>query len=561
MASGKAWKFNKHIYVLLYGGMLKNKTIAKTLLESTKAIWSPQHNRFELEHNKENAEIVCSLPLEISPTLKVENEIERIEPKKPWKDRKVNKYLLPDVLFPYQVESVQFLDYMKGRGLIAHDMGLGKTIIAISYFMLRPNKKPVLIVCPSTLKYNWDDELNKWMKINPKTYIISSGNDMMQDFSEYNFVIVNYEMLSRRVYIKSPIAKRKTKAVDPIMERFVKNKFDCVILDECHRIKNTSSNVYAAIRYIKKKCCQNFIPMSGTPILSKPDEFWSALNLVDDQLFPSQYKYRQRYCAPFNSPYGISYNGASNTMELYNITQNIMIRYTKPEVLPQLPKKLRNVISVDISNRKEYNNLVREVCAKEDGNKTSLPDIAALHEIQAVIYEGKKQAVIDYIDDVLDSDEKLVVFCAHTKVIKELEEKYKKICVKIDGSVTDKKKRNELVKEFQSDDKIKLFFGNLKAAGVGLTLTASSHILFVETGFISPGELEQAEDRCVRIGATADNVTITHIVGKKTVEEKFLEIIGVKKSRVDAILEGKAIHETNVFKALFEELKRERDGK
>ena len=551
MAVGRAWQFLNRVYYKPNAGeQTKDSLRIDSYLRSYAKNFDYDilKNTYKFSWDTTARKVILSNDIDIDRTI-----FNKIVPKidDSWKLRKLKEEKLPSVLFPFQKESVKFLDAKKGNALIGHDMGLGKTIISIAYLMLRQQRRPALIICPASLKYNWQDEILKWTNTDPNIKVITTANDLTLDLSKYEYVIVNYEMLSRQIIKKTGMKGYARYYQNDIIKEFAENnKFKQIIIDECHRIKDAASQTYRAVKFLKENCCNDLIAVSGTPILAKPDEFWTVLNLLDPVEFKSQYHFRNRYCAPNKDSYGITYNGAKHTKELHQRVQPYMIRYTKEQVLPELPKKLRRIIPVDLK-KGEYNAIHEYIKIRCSESNSGVPGLGELHEIQNMLYHAKKKNIFEYIDNMVASGEKIVVFYTHTEAINEAEKKYKNICVKVDGTVK-AINRKKAIDKFQNDPKIKVFLGNLDAAGVGLTLTAASTVLFAETGFISPGEIEQAEDRCCRIGTTASHVDVTFIVGKDTVEELFVKIIASKKAKVDAILKGKNIKDSNEYKEMFE---------
>jgi len=220
-----------------------------------------------------------------------------------------------------------------------------------------------------------------------------------------------------------------------------------------------------------------------------------------------------------------------------------MIRRLKRDVLPQLPPKARSFVPVQLHNREDYRlaeedfiGFLRETKGAEAARRASNAEaLAKIEALKQLSVQGKLAESIDWISDFLENGEKLVVFAVHRFVIDALMEKFSKIAVKIDGSVS-LSERNKAVEAFQGNDKIRLFVGNIKAAGVGLTLTASSNVVFLELPW-TPGDLSQAEDRCHRIGQK-DSVNIYFLLAPDTIEERLAHILDSKRKVLDAVLDG-----------------------
>jgi len=243
-------------------------------------------------------------------------------------------------------------------------------------------------------------------------------------------------------------------------------------------------------------------------------------------------------------PWGWEYKGATNLKELHRkLNSLMMIRRLKKDVLKELPDKVRQIIPLDIQ-MKEYNevlnNFIRWLTKKSNvkvEKARRAERLVQMGYLKRLAAELKIEKVITWIDDFLEeSSGKLVLFCVHKKIIKQLHEKYKTISVVVDGSVTGKKRKNA-VKIFQTNNKIRLFIGNIKAAGVGITLTAASTLAFIEMDW-TPGDHTQAEDRIHRIGQK-ESAMIYYLIAKNTIEEDLCKLIQKKQSILSATLDGR----------------------
>jgi SWI/SNF-related matrix-associated actin-dependent regulator 1 of chromatin subfamily A len=240
----------------------------------------------------------------------------------------------------------------------------------------------------------------------------------------------------------------------------------------------------------------------------------------------------------------VEYKGASNLLELNSIlSSTIMIRRLKKDVLKDLPNKIRSVIPIEITNRKEYNDVQKgfvEFLKKSRGTRANYTWILArIEELKQLTIKGKMKAILEWIDNFLESGEKLVVFATHVETINTLMKQYPTIAVRYDGSVNEKT-RHQNVKEFQNNPNIKLFIGMLdvegKPAGVGLTLTAASVSLTVEFQW-SPKVHDQAEDREHRIGQK-ECVYANYMYAPETIEEHIINVLDRKRKIIDMTTDG-----------------------
>ena len=440
--------------------------------------------------------------------------------------------------FPFQKENIQSIEDKNGRVLLADEMGLGKTIQALIWLKIHPELRPAVIIVPANIKTVWYRKLIEW-QIAPSAQIIS-GEKPLSFYQD--IIIINYKIL--RFHLE------QLKKLNPKI----------IVMDECHYIKNRSAQRTKATKNLVKKT-PYVIAISGTPATSRPIDFFNVLNLLRPDLWKNFWQFANRYCNPKHNGFGWDYSGSSNTEELHKTLINtVMIRRLKKDVLKDLPEKRRAVIPIEIDNRKEYDfaeaNLIawiRENEGREQAEKASnaetLVEFEKLKQLAAV---GKMKSCIQWIEDFLESNEKLVVFCTHHKVIDILKEHFAIISVKLDGRNTPTEKQSA-VDIFQNDPDTRLFIGNIKAAGQGITLTAASNTCFIELGW-TPGEHNQAEDRVHRIGQR-DSVIAYYLIAENTIEDDIVDILDSKRKTLDAVLDGTQTEDTSLLRELLNKWK------
>jgi len=436
-------------------------------------------------------------------------------------------------LFPYQKTGVAFTEYKNGRALIADEMGLGKTIQAIAYLQLHREFRPAIIVCPASLKLNWARELQRWMP-SPNIQIVQ-GITPCEIVGE--IIIINYDILAYWV------------------EELLEITPQVIVFDEIHYTKSNKAKRTKAAKAIAKHT-PHVIGLSGTPILNRPIEAYNALKMIDSTVVPDMWTYAMRYCGAKNNGFGWDFSGASNTTELHkHLTNTVMIRRLKRDVLPDLPDKIYSFVPMELSDNSEYLDAERdfisylkETKGEAAARKASAAEVLVKIEgLKQIAVRLKLKSVFDFVDDFLESDNKLVLFATHKFTINELMQRYKKISVKIDGE-TSMHDRQYAVDEFQNNNNIKLFVGNIKAAGVGITLTASSNVAFVELPW-TPADIQQCEDRCHRIGQK-DSVNVYYLLAVDTIEERIATLIDSKRKVLDSILDGTVTEEQSLLGAL-----------
>jgi SWI/SNF-related matrix-associated actin-dependent regulator of chromatin subfamily A-like protein 1 len=448
-------------------------------------------------------------------------------------------------LYPFQRVGVAFIESNKGRVLLADEMGLGKTIQALAWLQLHPDLRPAIIVVPASLKLNWAKETSIWMS-NPNIEILSGTRPWK---IAGDIVIINYDILRDWIY---PLQKIKAQVL---------------ITDECHLYKSNSAQRTKAVKRIAKGI-NHVIALSGTPIVNRPIEVFNALKIIDPNLFPDYWYFVKHFCNAKHNGFGWDFSGASHTDELHNLlTSTVMIRRLKKDVLPELPSKAFSFVPIQLHNPKEYEAAERDfigyitetkgkVVADRMSNAEVLSQIEVLKQLAV---KEKLPEAIEWIENFLESGEKLVVFANHRFVIDTLMEKFSHIdktrklidrVVKIDGSVS-LTERQKAVSTFQTNPDCRLFIGNIKAAGVGITLTASSNVAFLELPW-TPGDLTQAEDRCHRIGQK-DSVNIHYLLAVDTIEEKIAKLLDNKRKVLDAVLDGKETEQESLLSELLKE--------
>jgi SWI/SNF-related matrix-associated actin-dependent regulator 1 of chromatin subfamily A len=234
-----------------------------------------------------------------------------------------------------------------------------------------------------------------------------------------------------------------------------------------------------------------------------------------------------------------------------------MIRRLKKDVLPQLPQKVRSVIPLELSNEKTYRRayndfidyLMETKGIKAADKAAKAEHLVKIENLKQLSYQGKKKAVIEWIKEYLETENKLVVFGVHKAVIQDLQGVFKDCSVVIDGN-TPVNQRQAIADRFNNDPKINLFIGNIKAASEGLTLTASKATAFVEYWW-TPGKQDQAEDRVHKIGQEADSVTAYYLAAKNSIDEDMLEMLDVKRKIVSGVLDGGKEEEVSLVDIMY----------
>ena len=404
------------------------------------------------------------------------------------------------------------------RFILADDMGVGKTTSAI-IASLESEAKKILIICPASLKINWQREIENY---SDRKVLIVEGKKWGSTFDYY---IINYDI------IKNYHSMESVALGEEIRQPILKEKFDLVIIDEAHYISNPTAQRTKLINDIVEKIPKVWL-LSGTPMTSRPINYYNILKIVQSPIALNWQSYVKRYCGGYQFTVKgkkiWNTGGATNLDELRERTKNIVLRRMKTDIL-DLPDKIITPIFLDLKSTfydEELEDFMR--ITNENKNKESLSiTINRLMKVRQVIAYEKVEHTSEIIDRCLDQDKKIIVFTNFTMTLDMLHEKYKKNSVILDGRMS-KEKRQQSVDRFQNEDKIKIFFSNIIAGGVGITLTAAEVVIMNDLSFV-PAHHSQAEDRAFRYGQKK-NVIVYYPIFENTIEKIVYNILNKKKN-------------------------------
>jgi SWI/SNF-related matrix-associated actin-dependent regulator 1 of chromatin subfamily A len=460
-------------------------------------------------------------------------------------------------------EGLEYLPYQRAgiayalghqKSWIADEMGLGKTIQAIGVLNGMPEAKNVLIVCPASLKLNWKREIEKW-SVRPAAIGVARGSvwihGLHEQLPDLSVHIINYDILKRHR--------------DALRE----HEWDLLVVDESHYLKNAKAGrtveVIGKSQRVGGKWEQTVAPLvakreiwlSGTPISNRPSEGWVPCKRLAPEIFNNWKQYHVRYCNGHQGRHGWDVSGASNLPELQDkLRSSVMIRRLKKDVLTELPAKRRQVIELDSAGfasllkqeRAAWDKIKAELAGKVDGDDADyaaavanmasggLGSIEVMAKIRHEIAIKKAPIVAECVRNILDANGKVIVFAHHKAVVDILVNELREYNpVKVTGDVS-MDARQAAVDRFQHAADCRVFVGNIQAAGVGLTLTASSHVVFAELDWV-PGNLSQAEDRAHRIGQQ-NAVLVQHFVVDGSIDAYIAQACVRKQAVLDAALDN-----------------------
>ncbi len=323
-----------------------------------------------------------------------------------------------------------------------------------------------------------------------------------------------------------------------------KLKPKAIILDEVQYISNQTQRTKA----VKRLCngTHQILALSGTPLTNRPIELFTVLNLLVPAHFSSRWSYGMEFCSGKMTPWGWDFKGTSKPAKLHKLlTQTCMVRRRLPDVLQDLPQKIRQIIPIKLKDQVEYDEAATDFITwlqKQDTEKAKRAAKAAAMVragyLLRLVARLKLRQTVGWINEFLETtDKKIVIFAIHRKMIQALERRTKARSVIIDGSVTGRK-RQAAITTFRTDKRVRVLIGNIKAAGTGVDKLqhAASDALFTEIPW-RPGDLTQAEGRLFRIGQK-DTVWCHYIIAKDTIEERLCKLVQKKQETLSAILDG-----------------------
>lgn len=517
----------------------------------------------------------------------------------PWQDKLIDFNVYNErsgrCLYPHQEEAVKFLTTKK-KAILADVMGFGKTTSAI-VAALEDKFQKVLIICPASVKITWKKELMRYVDEDDITIVEGSK------WKENRFTIINYDILKNFYEIPTETVKstslelqdgkvtkvtkekekvsRKSAVIQEAMEnsQLYQSKFDLFIIDEAHRLSNTTSGFFKIMSdLVKRSNPRGIYELSGTPITNRPINFYNLLKLIDAPVSRDWKKYVMRYCdgkffynRKERDAYSFMYckkvkknswfdltdeekaeldeildkkckkiwktDGASHIDELQEVIKSYYLRRDKNDL--ELKKKTVKILNYKLTpeERESYEKVWDEyVEAQNDKNPEDLEKYKKITEgimMRQWLANNMTSKTIDLAQKCIDLGHKVVIFCSFDEELNTIKEAFKDICVVHNGKMLAKRK-DKSVEAFQNDPNVKVFIGNIQSAGVGLTLVASRVAIFNSFSWVS-GDNLQAEDRIHRLNQKND-VTIYYQVFLDTFYKEMFDKVRGKQEIIDNII-------------------------
>jgi SNF2 family DNA or RNA helicase len=500
--------------------------------------WIEFLNKFEFKKSGNTYKAETQTALELDEFLKdmsnknlnsneeYKNIIQELKDKTP-----VEPVGLPEVqkvsLRDYQKDGVYWIHFLKKYGfggILADEMGLGKTIQALTILEMERGKGLSIVVCPKSLIYNWEAEIKKYYP-NIKVLIVDKDSlkrkQLIENYKDYDLIITSYSLIQK----------------DYVHYNDLGVKFNYMILDEAHYVKNMKTLSSKAVRVLDAK---RKLLLTGTPLENNLDELYGTFELIMPGYLGTKLDFRRDFVNKIER---------NNTIALEILQSKIrpfILRRTKSEVLKELPDKQEQIVYNEMTNKQVtiYNEVLKrlkmdmtDLVQKQGFDKSRIQVLSALLKLRQICnhpsladasfknaedISGKYEQFQELLEEVVDSGEKVLVFSQFTSMLDIFEKDLKEkdiTYVRLDGST---KKRQEVVDEFNENPKIKVFLISLKAGGVGLNLTAASSV-FLYDPWWNPMAEKQAVDRAHRIGQTK-KVNIYKFITKNSIEEKILKL-------------------------------------
>lgn len=440
----------------------------------------------------------------------------------------------------YQIEGFNwlcFLDEFGWGGILADDMGLGKTVQVITFILHRLEqkvKKPILVVVPTSLIFNWKNEIEKFAPtIKYYLHYGSNRSDSHKDLKSAQLIVTSYGLMYNDLALLKKVS------------------FDYVILDESQAIKNASTSRFKAAIALK---ANNRLAMTGTPIENNTFELFAQMHFTNPGFLGSAQDFKQTYTTPIDK-----YGDENAASELQKLTNPFILRRTKEIVAKELPPKTEDIIYCEMepSQKKVYeayrNQMRLQILDKieEEGvNQTKLVVLQALTKLRQICdsplllsgeeegYEGssvKLDMLLEHINEKT-SNHKILIFSQFVKMLGLIKDRLveNKIPFEYLDGGSSSKQRESSVKNFQDNQEIRVFLISLKAGGTGLNLTAADYVYVVDPWW-NPAVENQAIDRCYRIGQDK-HVIAYRMICKDTIEDKIQQYKAKKQQVADSII-------------------------
>lgn len=462
-------------------------------------------------------------------------------------------------LYSHQEEGIKFLLSRNGC-ILADDMGLGKSIQSI-IAALESGAKKILVVAPSSAKINWEREINVFCD---DTAIIEG-----KKWNDAKFTIINFDILKNFHTLHDGKPPKKGEPEIVLNRELANAGFDLAIIDEAHYLKNNESiRGKIMVELAVKHNIQKVWLLTGTPVANRPMDFFNLLKIIKSPIAQNWKHYAVRYCEGKKFFKTLKNgqkrqiwitDGASNLDELASKTKNIILRRLKTEVL-DMPDKVITPTYHRLTPKEwiQYDQLwddyLKKRVSEGKRNGNLQKDLVELILLRQFIAAVAIPHTIEMVENAIEMGRKVIIFTSFTEELQILQNHFGKLAVSHNGPMTAKQKQKS-VDAFQNNPKVKVFIGNIKSAGVAITLTEATVVVFNSFDWV-PGNNEQAEDRAFRIGQKND-VNVYYQLFDDTISTRMWNILRNKKDVIATIMGDKKLTDDEITALMVEELMNE----
>jgi len=464
--------------------------------------------------------ILKSTPKKIKPK-KIE-KLSKANPGKQFKGKLLN----------FQKEGLDFLLKSSGNALLADEMGLGKTVQTLAYISTEKQSSPTLVIAPLVTLRNWQREIGKFMKKKsrngrlmghaiPSTTLIRKGKS--QDIGKFDFYIINYELLEKRLIDLSKLNIRT------------------LVCDEVQNLRSKSTKKYAAVKKLAAlKSIKYRIGLSGTPIYNRGSEIWPIVDILRPGLLGSFKEFCEYFCYVNDKGKAIVLENKRESLR-EELCRHVMLRRKKSDVLKELKDKVRYKEFIDSDStyyNKELDKIWKKLETEQREAQTAFDKSASFHRA----IQSERQAagvaklphVINFVKNIMEIDESVVVFCHHRAIHDLLHNSLSEFNpASIIGGQSDNKRQLQI--DMFQEGKTKLMIAGLRAGNLGINLTRAKYVIFAELDW-SPAIHRQAEDRLHRIGQK-NTVFAYYLIGNGTLDDHVAKILVDKSYEIDSIMD------------------------
>ena len=447
-------------------------------------------------------------------------------------------------LLNFQKEGLDFLLKSSGNALLADEMGLGKTVETLSYIATEKQTFPVLVVAPLVTLYNWKREIEKFLKKksrngrilefeSPSVTLIRTGKS--QELPKTDLYVINYELLLKR---NDDLAKLGIKTI---------------VCDEVQNLRSKTTQKYKAIKKLAALPSVLYrIGLSGTPIYNRGSEIWPIIDIIKPGLLGSFKEFCEYFCYVNEKGKAIVLENKRDSLR-HELQKHVMLRRKKSDVLKELKAKVRykEIIACDTDYYlKELDKIWKKLEEEQRNAETEFSKSAsyqrAIQSERQIAGVAKLPHVINFVKNIMEIEESVVVFCHHRIIHTLLHKSLKEFSpVSIIGGQTDSFRQDQIDK-FQNGES-KLMIAGLRAGNVGINLTRAKYVIFAELDW-SPAIHRQAEDRLHRIGQK-NTVFAYYLIGNGTLDDHVADILVDKSFEIDAIMDDSVDNYENKDKA------------